>query len=80
MLAHSRPGEIRLLPALPKALSTGRVSGMRLRGGIELDMEWSEGIVQSARLKSSREQTVLLRSKAGEKSVALRAGDWTAVI
>ncbi len=43
MLAHSRSGEIRLLPALPKVLSTGRVSGLRLRGGIELDMEWSEG-------------------------------------
>ncbi|MGO7836714.1 glycoside hydrolase family 95 protein [Rhizobium johnstonii] len=80
MLAHSRSGEIRLLPALPQALSTGRVSGLRLRGGIELDMEWSEGTVQTARLKSTREQTVLLRSKAGEQNVALRAGDWTTVL
>ncbi|WP_425515981.1 glycoside hydrolase family 95-like protein [Rhizobium changzhiense] len=77
MLAHSRSGEIRLLPALPQALSTGRVSGLRLRRGIELDMEWSEGTLQTARLKSTREQTVLLRSKAGEQTVALRAGDWT---
>ncbi|WP_372353432.1 glycoside hydrolase family 95-like protein [Rhizobium sp. BT-226] len=77
MLAHTRSGEIRLLPALPQALSTGRVSGLRLRRGIELDMEWSEGTLQTARLKSTREQTVLLRSKAGEQTVALRAGDWT---
>ncbi|MBB3454339.1 hypothetical protein FHT86_002638 [Rhizobium sp. BK313] len=80
MLAHSRRGEIRLLPALSRALSTGRVSGLRLRGGIELDMEWSEGNVQRARLKSTREQTVLIRSNAGMQKVALRAGDWTTVI
>jgi len=35
MIAHSREGAIWLLPALPQALSSGQVKGMRLRGGIE---------------------------------------------
>ncbi len=79
MIAHSRPGEVRLLPALPKALSDGRVRGLRLRGGVELKMRWADGKVVEAMLKSSSEQTILLRSNGEAKHVVLAAGDWTAV-
>lgn len=79
MIAHSRPGEIRLLPALPKALSDGKVRGLRLRGGLELEMSWSAGKVVEAKLKSSAEQTVLVRSDGKEKHVILPEGQWTAV-
>jgi alpha-L-fucosidase 2 len=79
MLAHSRVGEIRLLPALPKALSTGKVSGLRLRGGIELDMEWADGSVLVARLKSDATQTILLRNGDQTSRPILHAGQWTAV-
>ncbi|MDZ7875155.1 MAG: hypothetical protein U5N27_19920 [Rhizobium sp.] len=79
MIAHSRPGEVRLLPAIPKALSTGRVSGMRLRGGIELDMEWSDGKVLKAKLISRAQQTVSLWSGGYSREVSLGPDRWTSV-
>lgn len=39
---------IHLLPALPKVWSEGRVRGMRVRGGYEVDMEWSAGRLMRA--------------------------------
>jgi alpha-L-fucosidase 2 len=40
MLAFSKPGLIRLLPAVPKTWPSGRATGMLCRGAITLDLEW----------------------------------------
>jgi hypothetical protein len=37
--------EIRLLPALPLCMGSGRIKGMRLRGGYSLDMKWENSKV-----------------------------------
>ncbi len=71
MIAHSRDGEVRLLPALPKALETGHVRGMRLRGGLELDMEWAEGRVTSYALRSSIPRSVKVRANGDTSSVSV---------
>ena len=52
MLAQSHAGEIHLLPALPKAWPSGRVRGIRLRGGFDLDLEWSGGALARAEIRS----------------------------
>ena len=44
--------EVRLLPALPASMQSGRVQGMRLRGGLSLDMEWEKGKVKDWKIIS----------------------------
>jgi alpha-L-fucosidase 2 len=52
MLAQSHAGEIHLLPALPRAWPKGRVRGIRLRGGFEVDLDWADGTLTRAELRS----------------------------
>jgi alpha-L-fucosidase 2 len=62
MLLQSHNGEIQLLPALPDAWSEGRISGLRARGGIEVDLVWSNGKLQEAAFHAIQDAYCKVRS------------------
>jgi alpha-L-fucosidase 2 len=52
ILLQSHTHEIELLPALPASWPAGKVTGLRARGGFELDLSWAAGRLASARVQS----------------------------
>ena len=50
---QARPAwEIRLLPALPEAWPAGAVTGLRARGGFEVDIRWEGGELAACQVRS----------------------------
>ncbi len=69
MLLQSHLGEIHLLPALPPAWPNGRVSGLRARGGFEVDIVWQHGKVTRFRIRSKHPQSVRVRVNGEVRTV-----------
>lgn len=70
-LTSAQQGEgavVRLLPALPSAFPSGSVTGLRARGGFEIDLAWQHGKLQRAtvRAKASGPLTLICADKKAE--------------
>jgi alpha-L-fucosidase 2 len=73
MLLQSHAGEIHLLPALPKAWADGRVRGLKARGNVTVDMQWTHGKLVTATLVSPITQQVKVHIASAGHTIALRA-------
>lgn len=69
MLLQDHSGEISLLPSLPSAWPTGKISGLRCRGGFGLSIRWREGALLDAQLESDLGEPCVIR--LGERTLAL---------
>jgi alpha-L-fucosidase 2 len=74
MLLQSHAGELDLLPALPRAWPDGAVSGLRARGGFEVDLAWKGGALQRAVVQSKLGGPARLRYSGRTASLDTRAG------
>ncbi|NMO94959.1 glycoside hydrolase family 95 protein [Paenibacillus lemnae] len=63
MLLQSHQEYLELLPALPDSWKDGEVTGLRARGGYEVDIRWSQGVLTEAVLTSSITQSCRIRSE-----------------
>ena len=75
MLLQSHDGGIDFLPALPGAWATGRVKGLRARGGVTVDLSWSGGKAMEAAISASSTGEHLLRPPKGQRISSVRVGN-----
>lgn len=77
LLLQSDVHTLELLPALPKAFATGSVKGLRARGGIDTDISFKDGRLQTAELslKAGETYAVTVHYAGKTHEITLRAGE-----
>ena len=64
--------ELDLLPALPPSWTDGRATGLRVRGGAEVDLAWSGGVLTSAVVRAKG--GIVFRISCGSASTEFAPG------
>lgn len=75
MLVQSSEERTLLLPALPAAWSSGRVSGIRMVGGAVIDMVWRDGRLTECVVTAEKNIETKLVYNHEERTVVLAAGE-----
>lgn len=73
MLLQSHLGEIHLLPALPREWKDGRVRGLKARGNYVVDIDWNNGQLRNAVIKSIKGGKCVLRTQVPLRIAGVRA-------
>ena len=74
MLFQCHAGFLHFLPALPDAWSEGHINGLLARGGFEVDIEWSNGSLTRAIVRSKKGEKCSVRYRQATLEFATQAG------
>ncbi len=66
---------LHLLPALPVALNTGSVTGLRARGGFAVDIQWRDGELVVARITASAGRPLVVQYGEAKLRLELDRGE-----
>ena len=75
MVLQSQYGELDLLPALPSAWASGSIRGIRGRDACTVDIDWKDGQLVQAFIKSDKGGDYIIRYLGKTKQVKLKAGE-----
>ncbi len=75
MLAQYKNQTLYLLNALPEVWKTGVVTGLVVKQGLSISMEWSEGKITSLKVMSPWKQKLRLVIAEVEKEIQLESGE-----
>lgn len=71
LLLQSQTGTVELLPALPSVWKNGAFSGLKARGGYEVNLVWKDGSLSEASIKGVPGSKLLVKYGNATKSVSL---------
>ena len=74
MLLQSHDSAIELLPALPDAWSKGQVTGLRARGGFEIDIAWDKGKLVSTNIRKVTQNATgkIVKIKYADQEITIK--------
>lgn len=75
LIQSHEEGIIRILPALPKAWESGKVTGIKARGGFTLDFTWENGEVKTVKILSNLGKKTKLFADGSEIDLELKPGE-----
>lgn len=73
LLMQSHEDFIRILPTLPENWGTGKISGIKARGNIEVSVEWEKGKLVKLGLQSKKTQTKKIVYGSLKKEIVLKS-------
>ena len=74
-LVQSHTGKINLLPALPNSWTKGSVTGLKARGGFEVNISWENSKLSECEIKSLLGNPCVVRYGEKTKSYDIKAGE-----
>jgi alpha-L-fucosidase 2 len=75
MLIQSHNRQIRILPALPNSWNSGKVKGLRARGGFKIDIKWQKGFIENVKIYSLSGQPCSIKMCQPHKKLKLKCGE-----
>lgn len=74
MLMRSEPSEIQLLPALPKKWKTGKISGLKAKGDLTIDIAWENNTLQSVVLTATKSYAGKIHYGNKQRDIQINSG------